>query len=132
MSAEVVYLDSSALAKLVVHEAESSALRWYLRRRKRRASCALARVEVVRAVRPHGAAAVTAARRIIASIDMIHLDDVLLDEASELGGGTLRALDAIHLAAARSLRSDLAAVITYDVRMTSAAADLRLTVIAPR
>jgi predicted nucleic acid-binding protein len=132
MSAEVVYLDSSALAKLVVHEAESSALRRYLRRRKRRATCGLARVEVVRAVRAHGAAAVAAARRILGGVDLIRLDDVLLDEASELGGGTLRTLDAIHLAAARSLRSDLVAVVTYDARMTSAATDLRLTVVAPR
>lgn len=132
MSAEVVYLDSSALAKLVVHEADSSALRRYLRRRKRRVSCALARVELIRAVRPHGAAAVAAARRVLGSVDLVRLDDVLLDEASELGGGTLRTLDAIHLAAARSLRGDLAAVVTYDARMTSAATDLHLTVAAPR
>lgn len=132
MSVEVVYLDSSALVKLVVHEPESSVLRQYLRRRRRRVSCALARVEVVRAVRPQGASAVAAARRVLASIDLIRLDDALLDDASELSTGTLRTLDAIHLAAARSLRNDLAAVVTYDERMTSAAAGLRLTVVAPR
>lgn len=43
MSAEVVYLDSSALAKLVVHEPESAGLRRFLRTRRRRSSCALAR-----------------------------------------------------------------------------------------
>src|SRR5262249_40095112 len=58
----VVYLDSSALVKLVVAERESTALRRSLRTEPRRASCALARVEVVRAVRPHGGAAITRAR----------------------------------------------------------------------
>ncbi len=131
MSADIVYLDSSALAKLAVHEPESPALRRYLRRRRRRASCALARVEVIRAVRPHGSAALAAARRVLAGVDLVHVDDALLDDAAELAGTTLRTLDAIHLAAARSLRADLAALITYDARMTAAAADLRFTVVAP-
>lgn len=131
MSADVLYLDSSALAKLVVHEHESLALRRYLRRRPRRVSCALARVEVVRAVRPHGPAAVGAARRLLAGVDLIRLDDALLDAASELGDRTLRTLDAIHLAAARSLGRDLAAIVTYDARMTAAATGLDLAVVAP-
>lgn len=132
MSGEVVYLESSALAKLVVHEPESPALRRYLRRRSQRVSCALARVEVIRAVRPHGPSAVAAARRVLAGVDLIRLDDALLDEASELGGTTLRTLDAVHLAAARSLGRDLAAIITYDARMTDTASTLRMAVVAPR
>lgn len=131
MSADIVYLDSSALAKLAVHEQESPALRRYLRRRRRRASCALARVEVIRAIRSHGPAALAAARRVLAGVDLIGVDDALLDDAAELGGETLRTLDAIHLAAARSLRADLAALVTYDARMSAAAAELRLTVVAP-
>lgn len=132
MSADIVYLDSSALAKLAVHEPESAALRRYLRRRRRRASCALARAEVIRAVRSHGSAAIAAARRVIADVDLIRIDDALLDEAAELGGATLRTLDAIHLAAARSLRSDLAALVTYDARMNAAATELHMAVVTPR
>jgi hypothetical protein len=44
----ILYLDSSALVKLVVREQESEALARHLRERRNRASCALARVEVVR------------------------------------------------------------------------------------
>jgi uncharacterized protein len=128
----VVYLDSSALVKLVVAEPESSALRRELRGEPDRASCTLARVEVVRAVRPHGAAAVTRARRLLRRIDLVQLDDELLDAAAMLDGGVLRSLDAIHLAAAQTLGDDLDAVITYDERMTTAARLIGLAVRAPR
>jgi predicted nucleic acid-binding protein len=128
----VVYLDSSALVKLVVSEPESSALRRELRGEPDRASCTLARVEVVRAVRPHGAAAVSRARRLLRHIDLVQLDDELLDAAAMLDGGVLRSLDAIHLAAAQTLGDDLDAVITYDERMTTAARLIGLTVRAPR
>jgi predicted nucleic acid-binding protein len=127
----VVYLDSSALVKLVVAERESAALRRYLRAEPRRASCALARVEVVRAVRPHGAAAMTRARRVLRRLDLIQLDDELLDNAAALDGGVLRSLDAIHLAAAQTLVDELTAVITYDERMMAAAGAIGLTVEAP-
>jgi len=128
----VVYLDSSALVKLVVGESESAALERELRGEPERASCALARVEVVRAVRPHGTAAVARASRLLRRLDMVQLDEELLDAAAALDGGVLRSLDAIHLAAAQLLGDDLTRVITYDHRMTTAAKALGLTVAAPR
>jgi uncharacterized protein len=132
MSAEpAVYLDSSALVKLVIREPESSALRRYLRRRPRRVSCTLARVEVVRAVRPQGEAALTRARRVLGRLNLLRLDDPLLDAAAQLDGPTLRSLDAIHLAAAQTLGTDLANVVTYDVRMIGAATGLGLRVASP-
>lgn len=127
----MVYLDSSALVKLVVAERESTALRSYLRGAPRRSSCALARVEVIRAVRPHGAAAMTRARRLLRRLDLLQLDDELLDSAAALDGGILRSLDAIHLAAAQILAEELTAVVTYDERMTTAAVALGLPVTAP-
>lgn len=54
------------------------------------------------------------------------------DDASALGDSVLRSLDAIHLASARRLGSDLRAVVTYDLRMQEAAAALHLPVAAPR
>jgi predicted nucleic acid-binding protein len=128
----VVYLDSSALVKLVVAEVESSALRRYLRSQPQRASCALARVEVIRAVRPHGGKAVGRARRLLRRLDLVLLDDELLDAAGALDAGILRSLDAIHLAAAEALADDLIAIVTYDDRMTAAATLVGLPVAAPR
>lgn len=128
----VVYIDSSALVKLVVREPGSSALRRFLRRHARRASCALARVEVVRAVRLHGAPAVTRARRLLERIDLIRLDDALLDSAADLRPTPLRSLDAVHLAAARAFAERLEVVVTYDERMATAAEELGILVAAPK
>lgn len=128
-----LYLDSSALVKLVQKETESEALRVYLRRHRgaERASCALARVEVVRAVAGGDERAVTQARRQLARVYEVPLDRGLLDEAATLGPAVLRSLDAIHLAAARRLGDELAAVITYDSRMSDAARNLGLIAVAP-
>ena len=126
----VVYLDSSALVKLVVREAESGGLRTYLRHSTDRASCDLARVEVVRSVRPHGAAAVRRARQLLRRITLLRLDEPLLDEAAELDA-PLRSLDAIHLAAARTFGGELKAVITYDTRMAAATTALGLRLEQP-
>jgi predicted nucleic acid-binding protein len=132
MSAEsAVYMDSSALVKLVVREPESAALRRYLRRRPRRVSCALARVEVVRAVRSQGEAAHTRARALLERLSLLRLDDSLLDTAAQLDGPSLRSLDAIHLAAAQALGAELEGVVTYDVRMQAAANGFGLSVASP-
>jgi predicted nucleic acid-binding protein len=128
----VVYLDSSALVKLVVPEPESSALRRYLGDEPERASCALARVEVLRAVRGHGSAALTRARRLLQRIYLVQIDEELLDAASALDPRVLRSLDAIHLAAAHLFGGELSAVVTYDRRMAAAAGLVDLPVAAPR
>jgi predicted nucleic acid-binding protein len=130
----ILYLDSSAVVKLVQRESESSALRRFLRRRSedRRVTSALARVEVVRAVGGGGTAAVDHARRQLARLDQVTLHRELLDTAAALvPGTTLRSLDAIHLASAQTLGADLRCVVTYDARMASAAALIGLSVDAP-
>jgi predicted nucleic acid-binding protein len=131
MRGTVAYLDSSALVKLVVAEPQSSALRRHLRSRRVRVSCALARVEVIRAVRDQGRQATARARRVLARTRLLRLDDALLDAAASLGGGVLRSLDAIHLAAAQTLGAQLREVVTYDTRMTQAATSIGLATAAP-
>jgi hypothetical protein len=128
----VVYLDSSALVKLVIGEPESAALRRYLRGEPERASCALARVEVLRAVRGQGAAALTRARRLLQRLHLVHIDEELLEAAAALDPRVLRSLDAVHLAAAQLFGDELTAVVTYDHRMASAAGLIDMTVAAPR
>ena len=128
----MVYLDSSALVKLVVVEPESSALRRYLADEPERASCALARVEVIRAVRVHGPSMVSRAQRLLQRLNLVEVDDELLDAAAALDPRILRSLDAIHVAAAQLLGEELTAVVTYDRRMAAAAQLLDLTVAAPR
>jgi predicted nucleic acid-binding protein len=126
-----VYLDSSALVKLVVAEPESGALRQFLRRRPERVTSALARVEVVRAVRAHGDLAVRRAHRVLARVRTLRIDDGVLDAAASLDPRVLRSLDAIHVASARELGSDLESLVTYDSRMAEATLALGMTVRAP-
>ncbi|CAN5353204.1 type II toxin-antitoxin system VapC family toxin [soil metagenome] len=128
-----IYLDSSAIVKLVQREAESEALRHYLRRYRReaRVTSTLARVEVVRAVRAGGPEMVALARRQLGRFFLVPLERTLLDEAAELGGATLRSLDAVHLAAARRIGEELRSVVTYDVRMQVAAQELGLRTATP-
>lgn len=129
-----LYLDSSALVKLVQREAESVALRSFLRRRRSdgRVTTSLARVEVVRAIAAGGPDAIAHARRQLARVDQINLDRGLLDAAATLAtGSVLRSLDAIHLASAQSIGSELRAVVTYDQRMGEAATMLGMAVQAP-
>jgi uncharacterized protein len=127
----VVYLDSSALVKLVVLEPESRALRAYLRGEPQRVSCGLARTEVLRAVRPVGPSAIAAARRLLQRIDLIRLDDALFDAAGMLEPVGLRSLDAIHLAAAHLVAPALRAIVTYDRRMAEGAGALGFAVVGP-
>lgn len=128
-----IYLDTSALVKLVVAEAESEALRRYLTEFPDDTvfTAALARTELLRAVSGSGLRALAGARRILDGIDQVSLTRRLLDDAGTLTPPLLRSLDAIHLTAAQRAASTLRSVITYDHRMASAATELGLTTAAP-
>jgi len=128
---DAVYLDSSALVKLIVAERESEALRGFLQDRPIHVSCALARVEVPRAVAGHGVAAIARARDVLDHVRLLAVDDALLDAAANLPPRTLRSLDAIHLAAARSFGTALDLIVTYDTRMADAAIAAGLRCVAP-
>lgn len=128
----LLYLDSSALVKLVVAEPETPALLEFLAGWPHRVSSALARVEVLRAVKRTGAGPSVRRRaaRILARVALIRVDDPVLATAVRLAPHELRTLDAIHLATARSL-DDLAGIVTYDKRLGRAAARAHMSVWSP-
>src|SRR2546421_5349042 len=132
MNADIAYLDTSAAVKLLMTERESPALRRWLRSRPVRASASLLRVELVRVVRRAGLPRlIPEARKVLAGVHLIHLDDSLLDRAADLDPTDLRSLDSIHLAAAASLGDELAAVVSYDDRLLAAATSLGLPIATP-
>lgn len=132
MSPSVTYLDSSALIKLVVEEAESEALRSYLGTDPLLlTSCALARTEVLRSVGPLGTKAMVAGRALVRRLHLIAIDDALLERAATLQPATLRTLDAIHLATAMSIGDDLSALVAYDRRLVGAASGVGLPTASP-
>lgn len=127
-----LYLDSSALVKLVVREPESVALRRYLRRRRPLIASALARTEVLRALLPAGDEAMARGRAVLQRIELVRVNDRILNAAGELWPPHLRSLDAIHLATAQAIGEELTALITYDDRMSTAAEQLGYRTVQPR
>lgn len=132
MNARAAYLDTSAFLKLIVDEPGSAALASSLRYWPNRVSAALLRTETARALRRSGNDdLIGPARRMMRSLHLVALDTPLLDRAGELGPDDLRPLDAIHLAAALSVSSDISVFFTYDDRLAAAAAAHGFSVESP-
>lgn len=125
------YLDSSALVKLAVEEPESGALRAHLRRRRVLVSSALARTEVLRALLLEGEEGMARGRAVLRRIELIRVNDRVLNTAGSVQPPHVRSLDAIHLATARELGSDLTQMISYDDKMIEAAKGLGLKTASP-
>jgi uncharacterized protein len=128
-----VYIDSSALLKLVLPEPERPALERFLARWPDRISSVILAIEcrriVLRAGDPPGVRA-----RLDEEIDtvaLIRLDETVQRLAGSVGPRALRSLDAIHLATALSFGDYPEAFITYDDRLASAARALKLNVLQP-
>lgn len=130
---KLLYLDSSALVKLVSPAPESRALTELLADWPERISSALARVEVLRATRRSGGgeSKLRRAEKVVGRVGLIRPDQTILDEASGLGPPELRSLDAIHLATALSVGEDLGGMVCYDSRLTEAAARSGIEVLTP-
>lgn len=127
-----VYLDSSALVKLVVPEPETEALRTELARWEHHVSSALVRTEVIRACGRISSTARRVAERVVASLDLLAIDEAILDAAGKLKPLELRTLDAIHLASAQAFGAAVGAVVAYDSRLIEVARAARLSTITPR
>lgn len=131
MSARLVYLDTSAFVKLVTPEPETEALSSHLRRWSTAVSASLLRTEALRAAARSSPESVRDTRRALRDIAFIDLDRAILDQAGILAPLHLRSLDAVHLAAALSLGDDLDELVTYDIRLATAAATTGLFVSSP-
>lgn len=129
--AGLVYLDTSALVKLVVAEPESWVLGDAIRERTLLSSD-VSRVELPRAVRSLrlGSAALEQASRVLRRIVLHRVERTILDRAATLDPPHLRSLDAIHLATALGI-PELSALVTYDRRLAAAAEAAGLAVSAP-
>jgi predicted nucleic acid-binding protein len=129
----MIYLDSSALLKLLVEERESAALAdWILERSATpKVSSELATLEVVRAARRLDSRVVPPARALVSQLDLIPLSSSLIEEAADAGDPTLRSVDAIHLVSALSIREALTAFVAYDHRLIGAAQAAGLTAESP-
>jgi uncharacterized protein len=119
----VIYLDSSALLKLLREEPESQALDEWLSDRSEfpLISSELAKTEIVRACRRRRDPPIAAARTLLAALDLVPATGLVFELADEIGKPTLRTLDTIHLASALVIGNDLSAFVAYDQRLHEAA-----------
>jgi uncharacterized protein len=129
----VIYLDSSALMKLVREEDETAELREWLAARTEQpvVTSELGRVEVLRAARRVGGQVLVEARAVVADLDLVPLDRAVQDIACDVGDSLVRALDALHLASALLLGDTLTVFVAYDHRLADAAQAAGLLVAAP-
>ena len=126
------YLDSSALLKLVVREAETSALEADLADRDGVVTSRLAALECRRAARR--AAHPRLLQRVDDVLDALYLIEMtpaILEQAAALDPPLLRSLDAIHLATALSIDEPTLELITYDARLAEAAKTYGLVAVHP-
>jgi uncharacterized protein len=131
------YLDASALVKLVRDEPDSAGLRAYLKDAGL-VSSELALTEVPRAIRRAAARdpalpaelLVERTAELLEAVALLPLDRPLLAAAGALAEPALRALDAIHVAAAIHL-APIDAFVSYDERQSAAARLAGLRTAAP-
>jgi hypothetical protein len=142
----MIYFDTNALLKLIRQDAHSEALGAFIDARPatRWFSSEIAKTELARTVRrinhddrgrlidgPRLRAELSYAERIWERLDLIAVSTRVLDDAGAIEQPFLRTLDAIHLAAAMSMRMSLSAFVTYDKKLAAAAQEVGLPVQAP-
>ncbi|HEV2250989.1 MAG TPA: PIN domain-containing protein [Candidatus Limnocylindria bacterium] len=128
----VLYLDASAIVKLVVRERETDRLIAYVGDAAL-VSSEVSEVEVPRAafLRTGESESIARAETALRRFSLVALDDELRREASRARPAELRSLDAIHLASCLRLRSQVDAVVVYNRRLTAALRAHALPVEAP-
>jgi uncharacterized protein len=126
-----LYVDSSALVKLVIEEPESIPLEGYLPRDALLATSRIALVEVPRATalaNPSEDVRKETARLLQACV-LVAVGDRVLRQAAAITSREVRTLDAIHLSTALYIEAD--ELIAYDGRLLAAAEAQGVAVAAP-
>lgn len=127
------YVDTSAALKLLVEESHSREFADFYDAHAATAwvTSSLLRVEMVRLVARSIPALVNDALELLTVFSYITVDDEIIDRAAAEPDRHLRSLDALHLASARLVGTDLAALVTYDTRLRAAAEQAGMTVLSP-
>ncbi|MGC5166712.1 type II toxin-antitoxin system VapC family toxin [Luteimicrobium sp. DT211] len=126
-----VYLDTSAVVKLVVLEPESRRLAHWLAEAAPIVTSDVTRTELARAVRRVDAQLAVRAQHVLDGCVLLGLTAEVCDAAGRLEPSGLRSLDALHLASALHLGDELDALVTYDERLALAAEAYGVAVVAP-
>jgi uncharacterized protein len=132
----VIYLDTSALTKLLIAEPETPELQTWLTAQSGQGeytvTSALGRVELMRVVARYGEPGqAERARYLLDGLDILPLAEPVIALAETIGPASLRSLDAIHLAAAAQIKRELTAFVTYDHRLLDGCRQVGLVTASP-
>jgi len=130
----MLYLDTSALMKLIRPEPESESLADWLDAQAPMpwVSSMLIEVELPRALRRVEPSLLADVPSIVARISRYEIDEVVRAAAAAYPDPALRSLDAIHLATGDAVfGTQLTAFVCYDERLLAAAAAVGLPTAAP-
>ena len=127
----MIYLDASALVTVIVQRQYARELRGFLEScsTSRTATSTIGFVETVRTCDRIGGFP-NLMRVLLGEHSEVKLTDAVRDAAANVPGN-VRSLDAIHVASAGLLGSELVALVTYDQRMADAARGAGLPVAMP-
>ncbi len=124
------YLDSSAIMKLILAEKESPALRSFLKDPV--TTSILSRIEVVRNIHRINPLADGIAQTYLRTINLFPISSTIISLAESITKiTTLKTPDAIQVASALSVASDIEGIISYDRQLSINAEQLGLRVFAP-
>lgn len=127
----VVYLDTSAVGRVLLGEPDAPAILRELGSFDQRVASRLMRIELMRLGMREGVLA--QADQLLTGVALLPVDDDLLAAAETIGPPAVGTLDAIHLVTALRLSTAgrLDALMTYDVRLAQAARERDIVVLAP-
>jgi uncharacterized protein len=127
-----VYLDTSALGRIVLDEPASAAIGAALGAFDAVVSSGLLRIELHRVGLRTGIPR-EEIQKWLAGVSLVPMDDATLSVAEAISPASVATLDAIHLATAVRLaaKGHIASIMTFDVRLAEGAREHGLAVIAP-
>lgn len=128
------YADTSAVVKLFAEETHSRALADFYDSQPNAqwVSSTLLEIELIRTVRRAAPVLLTDAKDLLLAFAYIAIGDDIVDAAMDEPDQALRSRDAIHLATARVLATDLDGFVSYDDRLLAAVSGAGLVGLSPR
>ena len=126
-----VYLDTSALGRVMLGEPDAGAVLRSLRDFDRHVTSQLLRVELRRLALREGL--LEHADQLLSGVALLPVDESVLAAAETVRPSSVATLDAIHLVTALRLADEqvVDTVMTYDTRLADGAREHGLAVIAP-
>ncbi len=127
----MIYIDTSALLRLVFPDDTTPALEGFLRTGPGLVSSTLLTIEARRSTLRRAPQRLPRVDVLLGEVETVGVTQSVVESAGRLPDPVLRSLDAIHLATALLIREDLDALLTYDDRLAVAARSHGIEVAAP-